>query len=142
LVQKLLNSPIGAIFNRFLSKKSLRNSFHDIYGEKKASEEEIDYFYQLIIHKDGKNIMHKLIGYINDRKANAKRWKTAIVQASIPIKIINGPLDPISGRHLADYCKKILPSPNITILEGVGHSPHDEAPDQVREAFYDFLSIR
>jgi pimeloyl-ACP methyl ester carboxylesterase len=142
LVQKLLNSPIGAIFNRFLSKKSLRNSFHDIYGEKKASEEEIDYFYQLIIHKDGKNIMHKLIGYINDRKANAKRWKTAIVQASIPIKIINGPLDPISGRHLADYCKKILPSPNITILEGVGHYPHDEAPDQVREAFYDFLSIK
>ena len=43
LVQKLLNSPIGSIFNRFLSKKSLRKSFHDIYGDQKASEEEIDY---------------------------------------------------------------------------------------------------
>jgi len=139
LVQKLLNSPIGSIFNRFLSKKSLRNSFHDIYGEKKASEEEIEYFYQLVLHNDGKNIMHKLIGYIDDRKANATRWKSAIVEATIPIKIINGPLDPVSGRHLAEYCQELLPNPNITILEGVGHYPHDEAPTRVKEAFLDFF---
>ena len=62
LVQKLLNSPIGSIFNRFLSKKSLRNSFHDIYGEKKASEEEIEYFYQLVLHNDGKNMAQSDLG--------------------------------------------------------------------------------
>ncbi len=140
LVQKLLNSPIGSIFNRFLSKKSLRNSFHDIYGDQKASEEEIDYFYQLVIHNDGKNIMHKLIGYINDRRNNAKRWKAAIVDARMPIKIINGPLDPVSGRHLADYCQKILPNPNISILEGVGHYPHDEAPIRVRDSYFEFMA--
>jgi len=141
LVQKLLNSPIGPIFNRFLSKRSLRNSFHDIYGDKKASEMEIDYFYQLILHNDGKNIMHKLIGYINDRRANAVRWKKALVKASVPIKIINGPLDPVSGRHLAEYCKKLLPNPDVTILEGVGHYPHDEAPDKVLKAYLDFMKI-
>lgn len=140
LVQKLLNSPIGYIFNRFLSKKSLRNSFHDIYGDKKTTEEEIDYFFQLVLYNDGKNIMHKLIGYINDRRTNAIRWKAAIVDASIPVKIINGPLDPVSGRHLADYCQKILPNPNITILEGVGHYPHDEAPTKVRDAFFEFMA--
>ena len=140
LVQKLLNSPIGSIFNRFLSKKSLRKSFHDIYGDQKASEEEIDYFYQLVSYNDGKNIMHKLIRYINDRRANAKRWKAAIVEASVPVKIINGPLDPVSGRHLADYCQKILPNPNITILEGVGHYPHDEAPNRVRDSYFEFMA--
>lgn len=142
LVQKLLNSPIGAIFNRFISKGSLRRSFHDIYGEKKATEVEIDQFFQLALYNDGKNIMHKLIGYINDRKANAVRWKKAIVEATIPVKIINGPLDPVSGRHLANYCQKILPNPDITILEGVGHYPHDEAPDKVLAtylAFYEKL---
>ena len=140
LVQKLLNSPIGYIFNRFLSKKSLSNSFHDIYGDKKASEQEIDYFFQLVLYNDGKNIMHKLIGYINDRRANAVRWKAAIVEASVPVKIINGPLDPVSGRHLADYCQKILPNPNITILEGVGHYPHDEAPIKVRDSYFEFMA--
>ena len=140
LVQKLLNSPIGYIFNRFLSKKSLRKSFHDIYGDKKATEQEIDYFYNLILYNDGKNIMHKLIGYINDRRNNAVRWKNAIVNASVPIKIINGPLDPVSGRHLADYCQQILPNPDISILEGVGHYPHDEAPNRVRDAYFEFMA--
>ncbi len=82
--------------------------------------------------------MHKLIGYINDRRANADRWKSAIVNAAIPVKIINGPLDPVSSRHLADYCQKILPNPNITILEGVGHYPHDEAPERVLVAYLEF----
>jgi len=82
--------------------------------------------------------MHKLIGYINDRRDNADRWKSAIVNATIPIKIINGPLDPVSGRHLADYCQKILPNPDITILDGVGHYPHDEAPEQVLAAYLAF----
>ena len=140
LVQKLLNSPIGYIFNRFLSKKSLRKSFYDIYGNKKATEQEIDYFYNLILYNDGKNIMHKLIGYINDRKNNAVRWKNAIVNASVPVKIINGPLDPVSGRHLADYCQQILPNPDISILEGVGHYPHDEAPNRVRDAYFEFMA--
>ncbi len=138
LVQKLLNSPIGAIFNRFLSKGSLRKSFNEIYGDKKATEEEIDQFFQLILHNDGKNIMHKLIRYINDRRANGERWKKAIVEATVPIKIINGPLDPVSGRHLAAYCQKLLPNPDVTILEGVGHYPHDEAPERVLESYYEF----
>ena len=141
LVQKLLNSPIGPLFNRLISKGSLRRSFHDIYGEKKATEAEIDQFFQLALYNDGKNIMHKLIGYINDRKANAVRWKKAIVEATIPVKIINGPLDPVSGRHLAEYCQKILPNPDITILEGVGHYPHDEAPDRVLAAYLAFYEL-
>lgn len=139
LVQKLLNSPIGSIFNRFLSKGSLRKSFKEIYGDKKATEAEIEQFFQLILHNDGKNIMHKLIGYINDRRANGERWKQAIVEAKVPVKIINGPLDPVSGRHLAEYCQKLLPNPDITILEGVGHYPHDEAPKEVLNAYLSFF---
>ena len=139
-VQKLLNSPIGWLFNRFLSKNSLRKSFNEIYGHQKATEAEIDQFYQLILHNDGKNIMHKLIGYINDRRANADRWKNALLEATIPIKIINGPLDPVSGRHLAEYCQKLLPNPDVTILEGVGHYPHDEAPELVLESYMEFYN--
>lgn len=138
LIQKLLNSSIGFLLNPLLSKSSLRRSFHRVYGEQKASEQEIDQFYQLILHHNGKSIMHKLIGYIDDRKDNAQRWKNALIEATIPIKIINGPLDPVSGRHLAEYCQKVLPNPDITILEGVGHYPHDEAPERVLEAYFDF----
>lgn len=139
LVQKLLNSPIGSLFNRFLSKKSLQKSFDEIYGDKKATAQEIDQFYELILYNDGKNIMHKLIRYINDRRENGDRWKSALTQASIPLHFINGPLDPVSGRHLAEYCQQLLPHCAVDILEGIGHYPHDEAPKQVLQAYLQFF---
>jgi len=139
-IQKILNSPFGNLLSRFLSKKSLRKSFNRIYGEQKASELEIDQFYKLILYNDGKKIMHKLIGYINDRRANGRRWKTALTDTSVPLYFINGPLDPVSGRHLAEYCKELLPQWDVNILEGVGHYPHDEASDRVLDAYLDFFN--
>ena len=140
-IQKLLNSPIGFLLNPFLSKASLRKSFNEIYGEKKASEKEIDQFYRLITHNGGKGIVHKLIRYINDRRANAVRWKGALTDATIPLQFINGPLDPVSGRHLAEYCGELLPDADVTILEGVGHYPQDEAPEAVLKAYFRFLDV-
>lgn len=139
LVQKLLNSPFGSLFNRFLTKKSLHTNFDKIYGDKKASALEIDQFYKLILHNDGDKITHLLIKYINDRRANAIRWKNILLETTVPLKVINGPLDPVSGRHLAEYCQKLLPNPDITILEGVGHYPHDEAPEQVLASYFAFV---
>ena len=140
LVQKILNSPIGSFFNRFLSQKSLRKSFDEVYGDKKAGVKEMDQFYQLILHNDGIKITHKLIGYINDRRENALRWKEALTESTIPLHFINGPLDPVSGRHLAEYCKKLLPKCQVDLLEGVGHYPHDEAPERVLRAYLDFYN--
>lgn len=140
-IQKLLNSPVGFLLNRFLSKNSLRKSFNEIYGEKKASEKEIDQFYRLITYNGGKAIVHRLMRYINDRRVNAKRWKNALTEATIPLQFINGPLDPVSGRHLADYCRQLLPDADVTILEGVGHYPQDEAPQEVLTEFLRFMEV-
>ena len=140
LVQKLLNSPIGFILNRFITKQNLRKSFHEVYGEKKPTEQDIDQFYQLSAYNDGTKITYKLMRYIRDRKANADRWKTALTEATIPLHFINGPLDPVSGRHLAEYCQQLLPDSDVIILEGVGHYPHDEAPTEVLEAYLEFVT--
>lgn len=138
LIQKLLNSPIGFILNKFLGRERLRKSFHEIYGDKKPTEKEMDQFYALITHNGGKAIVYKLMRYINDRKDNAVRWKKALTDARIPLQMINGPLDPVSGRHLAEYWQQLLPDTDCTILEGVGHYPHDEAPEEVLEAYFTF----
>lgn len=139
-IQKILNSPMGWFFNKFLSKRSLRRSFDRIYGDKKATEQELDEFYQLMLYKDGKGITYKLMKYITDRRENAERWKAALVDATIPLHFINGPLDPVSGRHLALYCKTLLPHWKVDILEGVGHYPHDEAPEEVLDAYFNFVN--
>ena len=139
-VQKLLNSPLGFFFNRFLNKKSLHRSFHKIYGNKKPSDQDIDQFYALMEYNDGIKNVYKLMRYITNRRENAERWKRALTDATIPIGMINGPLDPVSGRHLADYFQKLLPNAPITILDGVGHYPHDEAPEEVYGNYMKFIT--
>lgn len=143
-IQKLLNSPIGFLLNPLLSKPSLRRNFDKIYGHKKASSEEIDQFYRLITYNGGKANIHKLMRYITNRRENAVRWKAALTEATIPLQMINGPLDPVSGRHLGEYFRELLPHADTTILEGVGHYPQDEAPEEVLKAylrFYDRIKV-
>jgi len=138
-IQKLLNSPVGFILNPLLNKKSLTKNFDKIYGDKKATEKELDEFYQQMLYNDGKGITYKLMRYITDRRNNADRWKAALTETNVPLHFINGPLDPVSGRHLAEYCKELLPHCQVDILEGVGHYPHDEAPKRVLDAYFSFM---
>ena len=139
-IQKLLISPLGAFLNRFLNKGSLRRNFIKIYGDKKPTEQDIDQFYRLMEYNDGIQNTYKLMRYIINRRENAQRWKNALMEATIPLQFINGPLDPVSGRHLAEYCKKLLPNSPVVVLEGVGHYPHDEAPERVMDAYLEFVT--
>lgn len=48
-----------------------------------------------------------------------------------PLRLIDGAADPISGAHmLARHCV-LIPQPDSLLLEGVGHYPQTEAPEQV-----------
>ena len=138
-IQKMLISPFGAILNRFLNKSSLRRNFNKVYGNKKPTEQDIDQFYRLMTYNDGVKNTYKLMRYIINRRDNADRWKNALLDAKIPLHFINGPLDPVSGRHLAEYCMKLLPDREVVLLEGVGHYPHDEAPQEVLDAYLKFI---
>ena len=63
---------------------------------------------------------------------------TPLEQAKIPLKLINGVLDPISGGHMADRFREVIPNADITLLDDAGHYPHVEKPEAVAEAFMAF----
>lgn len=139
LIQKLLLSPIGKFLHPFLGRSSLQRNFNDIFGkESQPTEEEIDGFWELIQHNDGKKIFYKLIGYITDRRENRTRWVNALKNFNVPIRLIDGPEDPISGRHLAEYYLKEMPNPDVIILDGIGHYPQTEAPEKVLRYAFEF----
>ena len=49
--------------------------------------------------------MRRLIGYMAQRREHAQRWVGALQAAEAPpLLLINGPADPISGRHAAEGC--------------------------------------
>ncbi|MGB1582041.1 MAG: alpha/beta fold hydrolase, partial [Nevskiales bacterium] len=84
-------------------------------------------------------IMHKLIRYINDRREHRDRWVEALQQADIPLRLINGPADPVSGRHMTERYRQLVPNPDIVLLDdAVGHYPQVEAPEAVLAAYAEF----
>jgi pimeloyl-ACP methyl ester carboxylesterase len=141
-VQKLGTSPIGFIMAALLNRKRFAKSFSEVFGPgTQPSEEELDGFWQLIKHKNGNRIAHKLLHYISDRREHRERWVGALQNASVPIRLVDGGMDPVSGKHMYEYFCKIVPNGEAVLLPDLGHYPHTEGPDQVLREITPFFSL-
>ncbi|MEM1186913.1 MAG: alpha/beta hydrolase [Pseudomonadota bacterium] len=140
LVQKLLHSPIGFMLSGLLSRRSLRRSFDEVFGDRKASDAEIDGFFELFDRDGGRRNLHRLIHYISDRRLHRERWLAALTEAVCPIGLVNGSLDPVSGDHMVRRFEELVGSAYfIRRLSRAGHYPQVEAPAAVAEAYGEFL---
>ncbi len=140
LIQKLMLSPLGKYLHPFIGKSSLRRNFKQIFGpDTQPTEEEIDQFWELVTNNGGKKIMYRLIRYINDRREHRKRWRKPIAAPTIPIRLIDGLKDPISGISIFNRFKEISPAPDAIALPEIGHYPNTEAPEQVVRHYLDFI---
>lgn len=139
LIQKLLLSPAGALFGRLFNKARMSKAFHSLFGpDTQPSEAELDDFWQLIAYNNGPAIMHRLIHYITDRRENRDRWVGALQQTSVPLRLIDGGADPVSGAHMLAHYRNLVPNPDTVLLETIGHYPQIEAPAEVLHHYLDF----
>ena len=56
----------------------------------------------------------------------------------VPTLVIAGALDPV-GRARAAAVAAGVPGARLAILDGVGHTPHEERPQRFRRLALDFL---
>jgi pimeloyl-ACP methyl ester carboxylesterase len=82
----------------------------------------------------GERIAHLLIRYLTDREQNAERWTQALHTTAVPLSFGWGMLDPISGAHMAERIRAMLPAAPLLALEDVAHWPALEAPERVARA--------
>jgi pimeloyl-ACP methyl ester carboxylesterase len=74
-----------------------------------------------------------------ERQTNRARWVGALERMKQPFRFINGSADRISGRHLVERFRQIVPhQTDIIELENIGHFPHFEAPESVLKLFFEF----
>lgn len=138
-IQKLGLTPLGFLLGLLLTKDKLRRSFDEIYGpDTKATDEEIAAHWSFISANGGRRVLHKLLSYIPQRRANRARWVGALQSARVPLRLIDGGADPVSGAHLYRYYKVQTPNADAVLFETIGHYPHTEAPDRVLAAFLEF----
>lgn len=138
LVQKLLISPFGSLFARLFNEQKLRKTFSHICRQP-LSDEELSGIWQLFRFNNGQRVMHKLIRYMQERREKRSRWVAALQQCSVPLQLINGAADPISGAHMVQRFHEVVGQRPLVSLADVGHYPQLEAAPAVTAALLAFL---
>ena len=139
LVQKILMSPLGFIVGRLFNRAKLGKNFKNIFGPKtQPTEAELDDFWTLVGGNGGRYVFHLLIRYMAERVQYRERWVGALQAAKIPLCFINGVADPISGQHMVDRYRELIPNPKVVELKDIGHFPLIEVPEAVLQHFGDF----
>jgi pimeloyl-ACP methyl ester carboxylesterase len=132
MVQHLLASPLGWLVGKLLGEARFRKTFSSIFGAAtQPSDEELKACWQLVAHNQGQAIMHKLIRYMQERKNHRDRWVGALQNTTVPLRLIDGGADPISGAHMVETYCEIVPRPDVVLLSDIGHYPQLEAAERV-----------
>ncbi|NBF02350.1 alpha/beta fold hydrolase [Pseudomonas sp. Fl5BN2] len=139
LTQKLLLSPLGWMLGRAFSRQGLAKSFRQIFGSHtRPSETVLDDFWSLVQSNNGPRILHKLIAYIPERRVQRERWVSAMLRGEVPLRVIDGAQDPISGAHMVERYRQLIAQPDTVLLPGIGHYPQIEAPLLVLKHYLGF----
>lgn len=140
LIQRILMSPFGSLVGVFFSKAKLAQNFAKIFGPStQPTASAMDDFWNLITYNEGKKVFHLLIRYMAEREKYRERWVTALQRSTVPLRLINGLFDPISGKHMVDRYRQLVSDPDVIELDQIGHFPLIEAPQVVLEHYFDFV---
>lgn len=137
--QKLLRSPVGPLFARLVNERRFGQTLSRIFGpDTQPTVIEIHDYYRMVAGRGGLHAMPRLIRYLDERVAHRQRWTGAMTQTSVPMRLIYGTADPVSGNDMATRYRELIPSADVVALEGIGHYPQVEAPDRVLKHFIQF----
>jgi pimeloyl-ACP methyl ester carboxylesterase len=142
-MQKLGVSPFGFLLGLLMNRKAFGKSFSEVFGpDTQPSEAELDAYWTFISFNGGNRLTHKLLHYMADRVEHKERWEAALIEAQDRIGLINGALDPVSGKHAYERWREVVPEARHHLIETVGHYPQVEAPEEVARVALEWLANR
>jgi len=138
-VQRLLDSPIGFLVARLSDRRQFGRGLAAVFGPRtQPSEDELDGFWECANAANGVRNFHLIIRYMRERRRHRARWVATIVDGTVPFSVINGSLDPVSGRHMVARLRELAPGAEVHELAEIGHYPQTEAPAEVLRAYAAF----
>ncbi|MCU1453597.1 MAG: Epoxide hydrolase [Acidimicrobiales bacterium] len=100
---------------------------------------ELDCIVALAQRDRGLSLLPRTIRYIEDRRAEERRFTGAIESHPSPVGVVWGDLDPIAVYAMAERFVATRPDAPLITLDGVGHYPMLEAPDRFAAAVLELL---
>ncbi|CAF2774959.1 unnamed protein product [Rotaria sp. Silwood2] len=147
VMMKMLKTPIIGVIIQYIVPRSLFSSgINRVFGSStKRTKQELDEITDLLFYNAPYNLIQQLQCYLNERITYRDRWVNAINKVQtfeknpIPIRMINGPSDPISGKHMVDRYREIIINPDTCLLAAhIGHYPNLEDPENTLKYFFNF----
>ncbi|MET7772278.1 alpha/beta hydrolase [Nocardia sp. NPDC005366] len=138
-IQRLLASPLGPMVSALGSERTFARSLASVFGpETEPDAAAMSQFWILWCSKHGKRNGHKLIRYMAERRKYRERWVGALRDTTVPVRLVDGLLDPVSGAHMVQRYRELIPNPDVVELPKVGHYPQLEAAEETLRAFLEF----
>lgn len=98
-------------------------------ADAQVDDAEVAELHELAARDDGLPMMPRTIRYMEDRRAEERRFTGAIEQHPSPLAVVWGVEDPIAVVAMVATLREARPDATVTLLDGVGHYPMIEAPD-------------
>src|SRR6201996_8564955 len=121
--QKLMSRPplgdiLSPVQNSPLSRRLLEPTLREMFGPNtKPTRHMMDVFSQILDYNDGRRVR-------------------GMRETDVPMRLIDGPIDPNSGAHMARRYAEVIPDADVVVLaDDIGHWPQLEAPDAVLTHF-------
>jgi pimeloyl-ACP methyl ester carboxylesterase len=99
-----------------------------------VADDELEAQWLLAERNDGHRLLARTIRYIEDRRAEERRFTGAIETHPSPLAVVWGADDPIAVVAMTAELSRARPDAPVAILDGVGHYPMIEAPDRFAAA--------
>ena len=133
------NAELIELVARTFGRDDLVRNVTHLYGRStRPSESVLDDCWSLIASNRGNRILHKLAAYVPERVTWRERWVAAMQQGDIPLRVIDGARDPISGAHMVARYRELIANADTVLLEQIGHYPQTEAPAEVLMHYLQF----
>lgn len=134
--QKFLKKEVSKNITAMLASfgyfsKLIKSVFYD---DGKVSDEELKQMWFLLEDNNGRSLLKFIYHYLREREIFWDRWKTALLETNIPIKIIWGKKDPLLKDKYPESLSKKVDSDHVYWIEKSGHFPMLENPKEFIDA--------
>lgn len=135
-IQKLLRNHItGPVVAQMTSKRVFMRNMRKLWADPGLlPSSDLDVMWELLIRDGGRDVLPRISQYLRDRVLYWHRWVGALQSTTLPLAFVWGAEDPIVGGNVARVHHEEAAGSTLRLLEGVGHYPMIEAPDQWLEA--------